>query len=537
MSQAREREKPPQAQEEQERRGFRDRLVRWGGGTRESEAAVAAGLHWLIQHQAEDGRWSMHDFHTHGKCSCGDRGGLKNDIAGTALALLPLLGAGITPKSQGPDAAYARPVARGLQFLLAQQGQNGNFGSEMYSNALATLAVCQAYGLTGDAALKPSAQKAIYYIVDAQHTRGGWRYAPGQLGDTSVTGWQIQALRMAQITGLQVPPKTLAAAATFLSSCQTEDGTYGYVAPQASPTMTAVGVLSRELLGTSLRDPNLLAGVGHLTKWAPGSRNNLYHDYHAAHALFLTGGKEWAEWNARGRDLFIGRQDKGDQAGFEHQKGSWSPAGDLYAGMGRMLSTSLALLTLEVYYRTDLLLERQAPRQLGARELEALWAGLAGDDALQARQSVLALLRSPDQSLPFLGARLRPVPPPLPADSQRIQAALRDLDSEEFEVRQRATRLFEQCSEQEVGLLRKALQGGPAPEVRQRLVRILEKHTAAAAEERLRLGRALVVLEHAGTPESRRLLERLAGGAAGAWLTEEARAALQRQAKGPADGR
>ena len=52
------------------------------------------------------------------------------------------------------------------------------------------------------------------------------------------------------------------------------------------------------------------------------------------------------------RDLLIETQDQGNVPRRPHQKGSWSPQGDsISAAGGRMMSTSLALLTLEVYYR------------------------------------------------------------------------------------------------------------------------------------------------------------------------------------------
>jgi hypothetical protein len=61
------------------------------------------------------------------------------------------------------------------------------------------------------------------------------------------------------------------------------------------------------------------------------------------------GGENWEAWNPRVRDLLIDLQDNGSAR--PHQKGSWSPLGDDFAAQGgRLMFTSLALITLEVYY-------------------------------------------------------------------------------------------------------------------------------------------------------------------------------------------
>ena len=50
--------------------------------------------------------------------------------------------------------------------------------------------------------------KAMAYIVRGQRTSGGWAYSYGKGSgddDTSVTGWQIQALKAEHFTGLNLP--------------------------------------------------------------------------------------------------------------------------------------------------------------------------------------------------------------------------------------------------------------------------------------------------------------------------------------------
>jgi hypothetical protein len=60
----------------------------------------------------------------------------------------------------------------------------------------------------------------------------------------------------------------------------------------------------------------------------------------------------WSQWNTRMRDLLIDTQDTGLTPERPDQKGSWSADGDRWGGqLGRLGYTSMALLTLEVYYR------------------------------------------------------------------------------------------------------------------------------------------------------------------------------------------
>src|SRR5439155_24260437 len=134
------------------------------------------------------------------------------------LGLLPFLGAGHTHKGVGGKASlYSKDVERGLKFLILKQNSQGDFGGGMYSHALGTIAMCEAYGLTSDPALRRPAQKALNFIIGAQSAAGGWSYtAPCSGHDTSVGGWQLMALKSGQMSGLDVPPKTLSGASRWL---------------------------------------------------------------------------------------------------------------------------------------------------------------------------------------------------------------------------------------------------------------------------------------------------------------------------------
>jgi hypothetical protein len=341
------------------------------GGNALSEAAVARGLEWLALHQAADGHWSLHEFHRHGRdkplpagktfaCNCGGETPRRNDVAATAFGLLPFLGAGFTHKP-APKAAsrdYSKTVGQGVNWLIGRQGKDGYYGGDMYAHGLATIALCEAYGMTSDPRLKASAQLAVNFVARAQdQAGGGWRYAPRQAGDTSVTGWQLMALKSAQMAGLAVPQKTLTLADRFLDSVESSSkGGYKYLPTneRESATMTAVGLLCRQYSGVNPRNPALLAGVQKLKAVPPG-RGGLYYEYYATQVMHHMQGAAWRFWNlgpdgsGRGgmRDTLIARQDVGATPRRDHQNGSWAPE----AEGGRIMSTSLSLLCLEVYYR------------------------------------------------------------------------------------------------------------------------------------------------------------------------------------------
>jgi hypothetical protein len=227
----------------------------------------------------------------------------------------------------------------------------------MYTHGLATICMCEAYGLSRDKALGESAQKAINFICAAQNpARGGWHYqgTPDEPGDTSVVGWQIMALKSGIMAGLDVPERALTGASKWLKMVsQGKDGGLFSYQPDggASPSMSAVGLLCSQYLGMKRSDPGMIEGVGFLMKQPPVPQaRNIYYWYYATQVLHNVPGQDWDNWNRKMRKLLITTQVKGGCA-----EGSWDPAEPVKdpwgeAG-GRIMITSLSTLTLEVYYR------------------------------------------------------------------------------------------------------------------------------------------------------------------------------------------
>jgi hypothetical protein len=326
-------------------------LLQAGGGNKASEAAVVRGLIWLASAQKSNGSWDAD-------------GSAKAPVASTGMSLLPFLAAGYHHKG-GPivdgkeDTKYVKKVVEGVNYLLKIQRPTGDFGTQnMYEHAIATMALCEAFGMTQDPKLRFPAQKAIEFITKAQHPAGGWRYGPGQAGDTSVTGWQIQALRSAQLAGLSVPRDTLKKTMEYLDSvasgARVAGSTYGYTDKNGSPSMTAVGLLGRQYLGWSRTNPALQAGIQDLKKLPPPEKGkpgtlDIYYFYYASLVFHNDDGPEWhIYWNPRMRDWLIALQVVGD----DKTAGSWNADQSITGSAGgRLFTTCMALLTLEIYYR------------------------------------------------------------------------------------------------------------------------------------------------------------------------------------------
>jgi hypothetical protein len=275
------------------------------------------------------------------------------------LALLPFLGAGQTHLA----GRYQPAVAQGLRWLVDHQrddgdlraGSSGNTG--MYAHGQGAIVLCEAFLMTGDEQLRIPAQKSIDFIVNAQYPDGGWRYKPNdeaspseRRSDTSVVGWQLMALQSARAAHLTVPDETFELASHFLDSVQSQDGARYAYQPRhrATHVMTAEALLCRIYLGWTKEDPALIEGVQWLAdQHMPSTGNtNIYYWYYATQTFHHVGGTPWEQWNLRMRDILVDTQVRSGR-----HAGSWDPRGGHASAGGRVYMTSLAVCTLEVYYR------------------------------------------------------------------------------------------------------------------------------------------------------------------------------------------
>jgi len=364
------------------------------GGDAKTETAVENALMWLARHQSAEGYWDAAGQGAGSEPSASAsresryraHAGQRADTAMTGLALLAFLGAGHTHR----DGPYAETVSRGLQYLIGQQFPSGDLSgrqqigqeptvryARMYSHGMAALALTEAYAMTHDAALLGAVQGAVGYSLKAMNPRtGGWRYdfASDDPGDTSQFGWQAMVLNSSQNSGAYaIPGATRVVLQRFLDSVSTGRAgglaVYRNVAPgaaapvsAATPAMTAEAMAMRCMLGLPIPSQAASEARGMLLAHLPGrSEENLYYWYYASLALYQMRGDPtaptsvaamspslgaWNQWNdAMKLQLCSTQIVDGPHAGSWHPTCVWGAYG------GRVYSTAVACMCLEVYYR------------------------------------------------------------------------------------------------------------------------------------------------------------------------------------------
>jgi hypothetical protein len=342
-------------------------LIERQGGNAQTEAAVAAALAWLAHAQSADGRWDADHYGAGQEQSVlgHNRGGAGRnaDTGVSALAILAFLGAGHS-HVQGD---YRTVVATGLDFLARSQAADGSlFGdatlyAQMYCHSMAAFALAEAQAMTGDRRWESAVVKAIHYSLRAQHaTSGGWRYRPGDTGDTSQLGWQLMALASAERAGIEIPAHAWTRARRFLMSVQR--GAHGGLASYRpdgphSTSMTAEALYCRLLLEqgghASLHDAATSEATRQLLAALPnGDRINLYYWYYATLALHhrqganSKAGEAWTVWNEALTTALVNTQrSDGSHAGSWDTNTMWGGYG------GRVYTTAMAAMCLEAYYR------------------------------------------------------------------------------------------------------------------------------------------------------------------------------------------
>ena len=342
------------------------------GGSEASERAVEEALRWLATNQTKEGYWDASDhgagrveltkdgLDTRGAEVRGGIPGVEADSGVTALAILAFLGAGYT-QEEGP---YAEHVDRALNWLITQQDEDGFLGGKAtyyaraYCHGMATYALAEAYGMRSDptlpSPLREPLESAIGYILENQHASdGGWRYRKGETGDMSIFGWNLMALKSAEIAGIKIPEANRNLLVKFLTdrSLGKNKGLAAYHPQYGSqghtPTMTAEALFSKQMLGLQRTNPASKEAVDYLMTQLPRRESlNFYYWYYGTLAMFQYGGEPWKQWNESLRDLLVD-----EQRALGKDRGSWDPK-DRWGGYGgRVYSTALNTLILEVYYR------------------------------------------------------------------------------------------------------------------------------------------------------------------------------------------
>ena len=353
------------------------------GGSDLTEDAVELGLKWLADHQDVDGAglWDADAFPKHDPANdkCDGLGQPLYDVGVTGLALLAFLGAGYTDRGSDRENKYAKNVRAGLRYLMTVQDDAGVFGPRrsqhfIYNHAIATLALCEAYGRTRNPRYRKPAQEGLNFISMARNPYLAWRYKPrGGENDTSVTGWMVMALKSGKYGGLDIDPDAFEGARQWIDKMtDPESGRCGYNMPGGAPSrpegmqdrfppeksrsMTAAGMLTRIFLGEDPRNSPMIRKGADLClerrpTWNPDDGSiDMYYWYYATLAMFQVGGTPWKKWNLAMKDAIVKHQ---HPQGSGARTGSWDPIGPWGREGGRVYSTATMVMCLEVYYRYD----------------------------------------------------------------------------------------------------------------------------------------------------------------------------------------
>lgn len=313
------------------------------GGSEETEKAVLRALDWFTRNQEKNGCW---------------RGEAGHYTAATGMAMLAYMGWGAQHTKPGP---YQKPLARAVDWMLREEFNGDLRGrshrGNMYDHGIAAIAMAEAYALTKDPRLLEPMKRVVAFTVRAQNPKtGGWRYQthqenPKDQGDMSVTGWQLMALKSAELGGLAVPKQSFDRARSFLDFVGTgkHRADYRYIPKfDRREAMIAEGLFCQQLLGLNAAQPRMRESVKYLQRKMPSRRNiNYYYWYYGSLAMHQNQGAPWEEWNKRIRPILIRNQVRKDR----REDGSWDPVGQWGSQSGRCVTTAMATLSLEVYYR------------------------------------------------------------------------------------------------------------------------------------------------------------------------------------------
>ncbi|PHS01305.1 MAG: hypothetical protein COA78_22905 [Blastopirellula sp.] len=347
------------------------KIIESQGGNPQIEASIEAALVWLVANQTDDGSWdaSQHESGKEKKNLGHDRfgAGANADSGITGLAVLAFLAKGHSHL----EGKHRTTVQHGLEYIVNHQASNGSLAgdarmfAQMYCHGMAMLALSEAYAMTRDERLRPFLDNAIDYTVSSQHqTTGGWRYQPGDIGDMSQFGWQVMALHSAHLAGVEVPDKTQLLMARFLNDASS--GQAGGLASyrkgeKVTAPMTAEALVCRIFIQQYDDEQTLKEASDYIARFEPGpGKMNLYYWYYATLGLHQLQDENWERWSKKIQtQLMATQQLQGPNTG------SWKPDTEWGNYGGRVYSTALATLSLEVYFRyLPLYKGSDAPRRL-----------------------------------------------------------------------------------------------------------------------------------------------------------------------------
>jgi hypothetical protein len=314
-------------------------------------------LSWLAQNQEPDGHW---DSMKHGAQT-------NADIEQTSLALLAFLGAGHSEKV-GEHHLKVKLAVEWLSRHVQESGAilaSGEKEPHGTAQALAGMALAEASGMAGIQTTKDVAQRVINYSsnefqCEANSERSGFgMYAKSLTPDLVTTTLFTMALKSAKVSKLNVPGIAFDGIIRFLDAVELKNAPatsdipvasdYAFVpGGKASPRAAIMGCLCRQFLGWKREEltPTFANAIDDYGCYCAETSDDLS-DWIAGIVAFHQRGRFLEDFEN------IYHPYPGQMRRDGKNRGSWDPRGE-WSGAGRVFSTSLRVLSLEIYYRYSL---------------------------------------------------------------------------------------------------------------------------------------------------------------------------------------
>lgn len=312
-----------------------------------AKLAIDKALDFMAGQQKSDGSFN------------GQLGSASGVVGAVSIAFMA---AGHVP-GEGP---YGQVTSKATQYLLSCIQSNGlvfrpeSGGAPMYNHGLATLALAEIWGMTGDPRLRSAVQRAVDLICATQNRKGGWRYQPKIADDDlSVTVMELMALRAARDAGIAVPKEVIAAGIEYVKSCANakrsgKDGGFGYTpGGESGMARTGAGVTSLQVAG-DYRSTEVQEGIEYLMQCAPVGKTEekkeflWYGLYYAtvgiyqAQSIGTWGRSAWAQWYPAVVNFAVAQQ---------KPTGEWPGSHGLYTTAMGVVILAIPLRYLPLYQR------------------------------------------------------------------------------------------------------------------------------------------------------------------------------------------
>ena len=358
------KQRRPRRNVKYQQRYDRQYALEQGGGSDKTEWAVLLALRWLKRHQNEDGSWGQPPI----------------QAAMTGLALLCFLGHGEDHTSE----EFGATVRAAITWFVSKQDEDGFFTKAhrwAYQHGIATYAMAEAYAMTGLEDLRPVVAKAVRRICEGQTPEGGWYYgygkvgndgAPRRGGDTSVCGWQIQALTAGWYGGIRYSNNMLRdarrrAILDIKSRFNAESGC-GYTgtgpnrSKESNYCTTGIGTLCLQFLGQHSA-AEVKWGLGLMRRYScdwkkttGGAFGPFYGWYYVTQAMYhaTTNPKSnvyWKYWNPLFSNMLVNQQHADGHWGYPENAGGQRESANFTGKNRDIYATCMGCLMLEVYYR------------------------------------------------------------------------------------------------------------------------------------------------------------------------------------------